>query len=212
MFRGPEQVPTEVAVLAELFSVTHSLDLVARMRGPGGLRAGDAVAVVGVGPLGLVHVAKAALLGAGRVVAVDRVASRLEIARELGADEGFLADEVPEVEADVVIDATGHPSSFEPALRLLRDGGTLVEVGMFVDLGTVAFNPAVLCARNLTLVGVGGEDARAYDSTLRLLARHHERVPFARAVTHVYPLERAAEAMETALRAEDAMKVVITPA
>jgi threonine dehydrogenase-like Zn-dependent dehydrogenase len=218
VFRVPDELPTAVAVLTELFSVTHGLDLAARMPRPGGFRSGDSVCVLGVGPLGLVHVAKAALVGAGRVIAVERDRFRLELAAELGASDCVAADSAGTVReltaglgADVVVDATGHPDTFATALELVRDGGTVLEVGAFVDLGDRAFNPSVLCARNLTLVGVGGEDARSYEGSLRLLARHHEHVPFARAVTHVYPLERAPEAMETALRAERAMKVVIAP-
>lgn len=211
VFRVPDELPTEVAVLTELMSVTHSLDLTTRMPRPGGLRSGDTVAVVGVGPLGLVHVIKAALLGAGRVVAIDPLPSRLELARELGADEAGAPGEIEKLSADVVVDASGHPDSFLPSLELLRDGGTLVEVGAFVSLGPRPFDPAVLCGRNLTLVGVGGEDARAYEPTLRLLARHHRSVPFARAITHRFPLQRTPEAMETALRADGAMKVVIEP-
>jgi L-iditol 2-dehydrogenase len=211
VFRVPEELPTEVAVLTELVSVTHSLDLAARLPRPGGFRSGDTVAVLGVGPLGLVHVAKAALLGAGRVVAVDPVASRRELARELGADETAEPGGAAGLEADVVVDASGSPDSFLPALDLVRDGGTLVEVGAFVDLGPRPFNPAVLCGRSLTLLGVGGEDARAYDGTLRLLARHHASVPFAKAVTHRFPLARAQEAMATALDTEASMKVVLEP-
>lgn len=210
VFRVPDELPTDVAVLTELMSVTHSLDLAAQLPRPGGFRPGDRVAVVGIGPLGLVHVAKAALTGAGRVVAVDPVASRRELALELGADEAGPPGSFDE-RFDVVVDASGHPDSFLPSLDLLRDGGTLVEVGAFVDLGTRPFNPAVLCGRNLTLIGVGGEDARAYEPTLRLLARHHRDVPFARAVTHRFALRDAAQAMETALGAEGAMKVVIEP-
>ena len=60
-------------------------------------------------------------------------------------------------------------------------------MGAFVDLGTVPVNPADILGRNLTIVGVAGEDARCYDATLRLLAEHHERVPFHRAVTHRFP-------------------------
>ena len=52
-------------------------------------------------------------------------------------------------------------------MSLLRDGGTLLEVGAFVDLGPVDLNPADLLGRNLTLVGVAGEDARSYDATCR---------------------------------------------
>jgi threonine dehydrogenase-like Zn-dependent dehydrogenase len=110
-----------------------------------------------------------------------------------------------------VVDATGHPASFGPALALLRDGGTLLEVGAFVDLGPVPVNPADILGRNLTIVGVADEDARCYDSTLRPLAEHHETVPFHRAVTHAFPIDRAGEAMQTALAAGDAMKVVVAP-
>jgi threonine dehydrogenase-like Zn-dependent dehydrogenase len=111
----------------------------------------------------------------------------------------------------VVVDATGHPSSFGPSLDLLRDGGTLIEVGAFVDLGTVPVNPASILGRNLTIVGVAGEDARIYDRTLAMLAEHHRTVPFDRAVTHVFDLDHAQEAMQTALGADTAMKVVIAP-
>jgi threonine dehydrogenase-like Zn-dependent dehydrogenase len=221
MFIVPPELPTDVAVLTELFAVTHSLDLVARMPRPGGYRAGDTVVVIGVGPVGLVHVAKAALTGAGQVVGVDRFSGRLDIAADLGAtacvvatDDETVAAQVSAVApdgADVVVDTTGHPSSFGPALALLRDGGTLLEVGAFVDLGTVPVNPAEVLGRNLTIVGVAGEDARVYDATLRMLADHHERVPFHRAVTHRFPIERADEAMQTALGAGAAMKVVIVP-
>jgi L-iditol 2-dehydrogenase len=221
VFKVPDELPTEVAVLTELFAVTHSLDLAARMPRPGGYRVGDTVVVIGVGPVGLVHVAKAALTGAGSVIGVDRDVARLHIAADLGATDCIVATEPDEIEArvrevapdgaDVVVDATGHPASFGPAMGLLRDGGTLLEVGAFVDLGPVPVNPADVLGRNLTIVGVAGEDARSYDSTLRLLAEHHGNVPFHRAVTHTYPIERAAEAMQTALGAGDAMKVVIVP-
>ena len=211
IFRVPDELPTEVAVLTELMSVTHSLDLAARLPRPGGLRSADTVAVVGVGPLGLVHVAKAALVGAGRVVAIDPVPFRRELALELGADEAAAPGEADGLEADVVVDASGHPDSFLPSLALARDGGTIVEVGAFVSLGPRPFDPAVLCGRNLTLLGVGGEDARAYAGSLRLLARHHERVPFARAITHRFALADAADAMAAALEPAGSMKVVIEP-
>ena len=63
IFHVPDGLPTNVAVLTELFAVTHSLDLAAKMPRPGGFREGDTVAVVGIGPVGIVHVAKASLDG-----------------------------------------------------------------------------------------------------------------------------------------------------
>ncbi len=222
VFKVPEGLPDDVAVLTELFAVTHSLDLAAQMPRPAGFRPGDSVAVVGAGPVGLVHAAKAALLGAGRVIAIDRFSARLDITADLGATDCLIAAEdedpaetIAEVldlvpgGVDVVVNATGHPDSFGPAMSLLRDGGTLLEVGAFVDLGPVDLNPADLLGRNLTLVGVAGEDARCYDTTLQMLADHHESIPFHRAVTHRFAIADAIEAMHTALGADGAMKVVI---
>jgi L-iditol 2-dehydrogenase len=223
IFHVPEALPTNVAVLTELFAVTHSLDLAAKMPRPGGFREGDTVAVVGIGPVGIVHVAKASLMGASRVIAIDPFGPRVGLGVELGATDTLVASGADPAAAafvrdltsgrgvDVVVDATGHPASFGPSLSLLRDGGTLIEVGAFVDLGTVPINPATILGRNLTIVGVAGEDARAYDSTLAMLAKHHERVPFHRAVTHTFPLEQVETAMQTALGADTAMKVVLTP-
>jgi L-iditol 2-dehydrogenase len=222
VFKVPEGLPDDVAVLTELFAVTHSLDLAAQMPHPAGFRPGDSVAVVGVGPVGLVHATKAALLGAGRVIAIDRFSARLDITADLGATDCLVAAEDPaETTAevldlvpggvDVVVNATGHPDSFGPAMSLLRDGGTLLEVGAFVDLGPVDLNPADLLGRNLTLVGVAGEEARSYDATLQMLAEHHDSIPFHRAVTHRFAIADANEAMQTALDAGGAMKVVIAP-
>ncbi len=223
VFRVPDELPTRVAVLTELFGVTHSLELVAQMPRPGGFRPGDTVAVVGAGPVGVVHTAKARLMGAANVIAIDPFGPRLELNTAVGAThtvtaaagDGSVAEAVRQITggrgADVVVDATGHPSSFGPALDLLRDGGTLIEVGAFVDLGTVPINPASILGRNLTIVGVAGEDARIYDRTLAMLAEHHASVPFDRIVTHVFALADADAAVHTALAADTAMKVVITP-
>lgn len=223
LFAVPDGLPTHVAVLTELFAVTHSLELVARMPRPGGFAEGDTVAVAGTGPVGVVHVAKAALMGASRVIAIDPFAPRVDLARDLGASDAIVArgddplvgatvaDLTGGRGADVVVDASGHPSSFGPALDLLRDGGTLIEVGAFVDLGTVPVNPAAILGRNLTIVGVAGEDARVYDRTLAMLAAHRERIPFHRAVTHAFPLTEVEVAMRTALGGDTAMKVVVEP-
>ena len=129
MFKVPAELPTDVAVLTELFAVTHSLDLAATMPRPGGFRPGDTVVVMGVGPVGLVHAAKAKLRGARQVIAVDRLAARLDIAAAVGATDCVLAtadgETVPSVRTlaprgvDVVVDATGHPDSFGPALAVL---------------------------------------------------------------------------------------------
>lgn len=219
VFRVPEALPSRVAVLTEIFSVTHSLERAAAVRRPGGFRPGDTVAVVGVGSLGMAHLVKAALMGAGRVVAVDRSAKRLGLARTLVDAETVLAEE-PAAEqvrdltggegADLVVNATGFPGSFASALAMVRDGGTILEVGAFVDMGPEAFNPAVVCGRNLTIMGTGGEDLAAYAGTLALLTRHAASIPFASMVSHAFPVAQAAEALRVSLDAETATKVLVS--
>lgn len=223
VFKVPEGLPTRVAVLTELFAVTHSLDLARAMPRPGGFREGDTVAVVGAGPVGIVHACRAALMGASKVIAIDPYRPRVELTGELGATDLIVASaDDPSVLAqvreltdgrgvDVVVDASGHPVTFGPSLDLLRDGGTLLEVGAFVEMGSVPINPATILGRNITIVGVAGEDSRVYDRTLAMFAEHHHRVPFERAVTHVFALADAEEAMQTALAADTAMKVVLSP-
>lgn len=222
MFKVPDDLPTNVAVLTELYAVTHSLDRLAEVPRPGGFRAGDTVAIYGLGPVGTVHAGKARIMGASRVIAVDQHEGRLALAMELGATDTVLAGDDPAAThaavlelvgdgVDVAVDASGHPSTFVPAMNLLRDGGTLIEVGAFVDLGPVDVNPSVILARNLTIIGVGGEDARGYDRTMRMLADHQDELAFHKAVTHTFPVERAVEAMEMAQAAGNAMKVVIAP-
>jgi threonine dehydrogenase-like Zn-dependent dehydrogenase len=219
VFRVPEELASDVAVLTEIFAVTHSLERAAAVRRPGGFLPGDTVAVVGVGSLGMAHLVKAALMGAGRVVAVDRSEKRLALARRLVGAETVLAggDEVAEVRdltagegADLVVNATGFPGSFSSALGMVRDAGTIVEVGAFVDMGPEAFNPAVVCGRSLTIMGTGGEDLAAYPGTLALMARHAHAVPFAEMISHAFPVADAAQGLVTSLDADNATKVLIS--
>jgi threonine dehydrogenase-like Zn-dependent dehydrogenase len=221
IFRVPEGLPDELAVLTEPMSVTHGVEAARRA---GGFELGESVVVYGVGPLGLCHLVKARLLGCGTLVAIDRLGSRLELAATLGATLTLDAAELDPAElvarvvehtvrgADVVHDCTGVPQTFATALRMVRPGGVVVESGAFVDLGPVEINPnRDICTRNVTVIGVGGERATSYAPSLELLDRGRERLPLDRIVTHRLALEEAGTALEIAQR-DGAMKVVLDPA
>jgi threonine dehydrogenase-like Zn-dependent dehydrogenase len=208
IFRVPDSLPDDVAVLTEIFAVTHSLERAAQVPRPSGFRPGDTVAVIGVGALGQAHAIKAQLMGAGRVFAIDPSRKRLEVAARVAGAEAADSAELRDV--DLVVNATGFPGTFAQAVKIVRDGGTIIEVGAFVNMGDETFNPAVICGRNLTLMGIGGEDLLAYDRTLALLARHAAAIPFADMVSHRFAVEDAPAAMETALDAERSAKVLIT--
>jgi S-(hydroxymethyl)glutathione dehydrogenase/alcohol dehydrogenase len=104
------------------------------------VEAGSSVAVIGLGGVGLSAVMGAVLAGAGRIVAVDRVAAKLERARDLGATHVVLATEPdPTIAAirtathggpDFAFEAIGLPATIELSIACLRPGGTAVLVGL----------------------------------------------------------------------------------
>jgi L-iditol 2-dehydrogenase len=220
IFRVPEGLPDEIAVLTEIFAVTHALERAAALPRPNGFRPGDTVVVIGVGALGLAHAIKASLMGAGSLVIVDAAARRRELAARLAdaipvapGDEAVAAvrEATAGEGADIVVNATGFPGTFAAAERLVRDGGTIIEVGAFVDMGAETFNPASVCGRSLTVLGIGGEDLQVYEGTLALLDRHRRSIPFADMVSHRFDVTEAPAAMALALDSEASAKVLIVP-
>ncbi len=106
----------------------------------GRVEIGDAVVIFAQGPIGLCATAGAKLMGASLIIGVDSNASRLAMARRMGADvvlnfrEVDVAAEVKRLTdggADVAIEALGTAQTFECALRCLRPGGTLSSLGVY---------------------------------------------------------------------------------
>lgn len=103
------------------------------------LTPGDTVAVVGCGGVGLAVVNAARIAGAGRIIAVDPVPEKRELARKLGATDAFdaasdtAAAEIVELTkggVDHAIEAVGRPASGDLAVKLLKRGGTATILGM----------------------------------------------------------------------------------
>ena len=226
IFRVPDDLPSDVAVLAEVFAVTIGLDRAKQFGAypSEGFQMDDTVVVFGVGPLGLCHVAKARMLSAGTIIAVDLAAPRLGFARRLGADvavnrsEASAADLLQLVRdlthgrgADVVIECAGVPAAVPESLDLLRPGGMYIEVGNFSDLGTVAISPnRHLCSKGIRMIGIPGQEAGAYGPSMRQMARTLNEYPWREFVSHRFPLERVEEAVTTAIDPAS-LKVVIDP-
>jgi threonine dehydrogenase-like Zn-dependent dehydrogenase len=222
LFRVPDAVPDHVAVLTEPMAVTHGVDTAVELLRRGGSRGPLRAAVIGVGPLGVCHLLKAASLGAGELVAIDRLSGRLDAARSLGATltlDASVTDPADRraaawaamggVGPDLVVDCSGSATTLPEALRLVRPGGVVVEAGAFVDVGDVTINPAAdICVRDVTLIGVGGERAEDYPAALALMASSD--LGFDRIVTHRFPLEDAHAAIDLAGR-DGSIKVVFEP-
>ncbi len=91
---------------------------------------GDNVAVIGCGAVGLNSVMGAVIAGAARVIAVDPMESRRQLAKKVGATEGIAPDQIDDLEGlDVVIDAVGAPATVASSWRAVRRGGTVTVVG-----------------------------------------------------------------------------------
>jgi L-idonate 5-dehydrogenase len=124
----PAELPVRRAVLAEPLAVAlHGL-------GKAGDVTGRRVLVTGSGPIGLLAVAAA--IGSGAEVhATDVFPGPLQRARALGATATFdvTSQEVPEGAYDVVLECSGVAASVSTALRAVRIGGTVVQVGMMPD-------------------------------------------------------------------------------
>lgn len=226
IFRVPDDLPSDVAVLAEVIAVTVGLDRAKQIGSyPGeGFQFDDTVVVFGTGPLGLCHVAKARLLGAGVIIAVDLSEPRLAFALRMGADHAlnrttasaadlltFVRDLTHGRGADIVVECAGVPQAVPESLDLLRPGGTYIEAGNFSDLGTVEISPnRHLCSKGIRMIGIPGQEAGAYGPSMRQMARTLDQFPWREFVSHRFPLDRVEEAVTTAISPES-LKVVIDP-
>src|SRR5262249_61491844 len=92
---------------------------------------GESVVVVGAGTMGLLLLQLLVRAGAGRIAIVDRISSRLEVARNLGAGQtATSADELDGGQFGVAVDATGVPAAIDSAIGLLDRGGRLLVFGV----------------------------------------------------------------------------------
>ncbi len=222
----PGELPSEVAVLTEIFAVSVGLDRAKQMSAfPNeSFRFDDTVVVLGAGPLGMCFLMKARMLGAGTIVVVDLSGFRLNFARRLGADHVINAanttksDRLQMVKdlthgrgADMVIECAGVPQAVTEGLELLRVSGLLVEAGNFSDLGEISLSPhRHLCAKNVRIIGVSGEEPAAYGPGMRQMARYMKQYPLQEFVTHRFSLRDVEAAVKKSIEPES-MKVVLDP-
>ena len=107
---------------------------------------GETVAIIGCGGIGLAAVNGAAIAGAGRIIAIDRVQSKLDLAKEMGATDVINATETNDPVAEVreltgggvhhAIEAIGLKLTAEQAFRMIQRGGTATIIGM-IPVGTM---------------------------------------------------------------------------
>jgi L-iditol 2-dehydrogenase len=228
VYKVPEGLPAEVAVLAEPMAVsTRAFD---RAFAPGlptygeGYGVGDSVVVQGSGPIGLLAIVTAKVAGAGNIVAVDMVDDRLRMAERLGADHVVdmralesREKRVAEVRrlthglgADVVIECAGVPAAFPEGIDMTRRGGKFVEVGHYTDPGNVEVSPHVICNKDLDILGSWAYPPSQFDTALQTLKKAMETLPIAEIVTHRFKVPDAEKSIQT-IKSHRGIKMAITP-
>jgi alcohol dehydrogenase len=175
------------------------------------------VAIVGAGPIGLAAIMGARLFSPSHIVAIDLADSRLEAAKQFGADivvnnsredaGAIVAELTGGLGADVTIEAVGLPATFEQAVRLARPGGHIANIGVHGEPVTLHLED--LWIRDVTIT-TGLVDTYTTPTLLRLVMSH--QLDAARFVTHHFALDQFEKAYDVFARAGDtgALKVVLT--
>ncbi|MDF2046388.1 MULTISPECIES: zinc-binding dehydrogenase [Microbacterium] len=194
----PDGLPVRRAVLAEPLAVAlHAL-------GKAGPVEGLDVLVTGSGPIGLMAVAAAVAAGA-RVTATDVLAGPLERAAALGASAtvDVSADAVESGAYAVVLECSGVPVSISTALKAVRPGGTVVQVGMLPD-DPRPVNLAPFISKEVRYLGA----FRFRDEIDQAVALLAANPGIESALTHEFAVTDAAEAFATARDSQRSGKVV----
>jgi threonine dehydrogenase-like Zn-dependent dehydrogenase len=182
-----------------------------------GIQPEDTVAVVGAGPVGFFAVQGALIHGAARVVALDMEPDRLALAAKVGAETVNVRDRNPQMAlsdmtggrgADVVIEAVGSMSAFETSVEVVRRGGTVSVVGMYVS-ESLQIHLGVYWSRGLKLIFSGVCPVHTWwDRAMD--AVEDGRIDPLPIISHTLPLEEAPHGYEIFERRE-ATKVVLKP-
>jgi alcohol dehydrogenase len=207
----PAAVSDESALLlADILPTAYEVGVLNGRVGPV-----DTVVIVGAGPIGLAAVTTARLFNPARIVVVDAAQSRLDAAKQLGADVTVLAAEQPErvireltagLGVDVAIEAVGIPQTFELCADLVRAGGHVANIG--VHGRPVTLHLESLWSKNVTIT-TGLVDTYSTPTLLRMLASG--QLDPSSFVTHRFGIPEMLEAYDVFAQAADtgALKVAL---
>jgi len=210
-WRAPSNVPLEVqAVMEPLGNAVHTAF--------SGELSACRIAVTGCGPIGLFAIGVARAAGASQVIASDVAPYRLDLARRMSADavidaskENFVGRVMELTDGrglDGVLEMSGDGRAIRDGLAALRNGGRISLLGLPRESFDLDWNNLVIF-KGVTIHGIVGR--RMYETWYQMdnLLRGG-RLDIRPAITHVMPMEKAAEAIEQ-LRSGKAGKIVLIP-
>jgi L-iditol 2-dehydrogenase len=214
MYEVPDHVSYQDAALVEpLACVLRGLE-------ESGVRPGDTVAVIGLGPIGMMFVRLAKAVCNARVIAIGRRPQQLQRASRMGADETVLncdgADVVGPVHemtggrgADVVIEAVGLPEVWQLAIKLLRRGGVVNFFGGCPDGTNLSLDTNLLHYSELTCKASFHHTPALIRKALDLVSRGY--VGAKDFVNHSEPLTNLLQVMQHLMSHNGHLKTAIIP-
>lgn len=207
-----DRLSFDIGALADpLGNVAHVMDRVK-------LKAGSTVAIMGVGSIGLIALQMAKATGAARVIAIDTIDSRLDLAKDLGADETINAlkiDTVQEVMrltnnvgVDMTMNAAGSDISYKNSVLITRKRGTIAAFGYSNPNGDIPIPSESFLFKELTMYGNGGMDDFEINAGLALCAAG--KINAEAIITHKYGLDNVTEAFKILTEnPKEAIKIMI---
>jgi len=214
---GTVRIPDHVSF--EEASFLEPLNTCLKALDTAGLKSGEVVAILGQGPVGLMLTQAARCEGA-RVIGLDFMQSRLEVAREMGAELAFCPDG-DKVDAsvaaltegrgvDLAIVATASQQAIADAQNLVRRGGRVLLFAQTVPGERITVDSSCICMQEKQLIGSYSSSIELQDKAARMIFGREVNV--ARLVTHRFGLEQLQEGVELASHpSADSLKVVIRP-
>jgi len=208
----PNLTYEEAAVTEPLACVLHGIE-------KANVKLGDTVAIIGAGPIGLLHLQTAKKMGAEKVVISDLVDERLQVAQELGADETVNTKREDPIEkikrctdgygADVVIEAIGLPATWEQALRMVREGGTVLEFGGCLPGTEITVKTELLHYGEVTMLGTFHATHAHFKKALNLIASG--TVKAKPLITRHMKLDEIKNALKILTTSKSDLKIAIHP-
>ncbi len=173
----------------------------------------EAIAVLGLGVIGLYAIQVLKTFGVAKIVASGRRESRLKAAQSCGADVVIDAAQQDAIAAALtatakmgvhtVMECAGMQATFDQAIAMTRGGGKVMLVGVYEQ--PLTWDPLPAISKNLSLIGCLGGN---FPGAIELL--RSGKVSAKHLITHRFPLDQAAEAFRTQLQDPGAIKVIFT--
>lgn len=223
LYKVPEKLSNDMASLTELMCVTYTLDKAKELFAfdGEGFEFGGSVVIQGCGPLGLAHVIKSKMMGAGKIIVTDISDYKLNLAKEFGADIclnvlkttseeriDIVRQETHGFGANVVCECAGVPSVVPEGLEMIRKCGVYLEAGHFVDVGPIEINMHKVCAKDIRIIGMNNHAATGYRPTMEMMLKYEKDFPWQKFISHKYKLDHYEEAIVKSMSPES-MKVVV---